>query len=721
MRFFSILCILCFTTFVFAQKKITLEELWTKGTYRAKTVSGFNFLDNGKNYTSLEKNAILSYDITTGQVVETILDGSTLKNKVGFSGNIEDYAFSNDEQKIILKENVEKIYRNSSKADVYVYDRKSQGLIKLYDFGKVSNVSITADGNLAAFVFENNLYYKDLNKNKITQITLDGKKNNIINGMCDWVYEEEFSFTKAYEWSSDGQKIAFIRFDESQVTEFIIPMYEDGVYPRYETFKYPKVGEKNADVKVLIYDTKTGKTNEAPLGNLVDTYLPRIKWTQDANTLCVTKLNRLQNLLQLYIVDAKSKKASILLEEKNKYYINIHDNLIFLKDGKHFIWTSEKDGYNGIYMYNMKGQEVSHITEGKYDVKEMYGVDEKKSTLYFKAAVTTPIEQAVYSIKLDGKNMKNITPAQGTNSVQFAPTYEYFSWSNSTANSPTTTAVYKMNGELIRVLQDNATLKNTMTEYGVQPIEFFQFTTSQKVKLNGWQIKPTNFSKDKKYPVLITQYSGPGSQSVTDAWKGSDYWWYQMLAQNGYMIVCVDPRGTGSRGEEFKKMTYLQLGNYETMDMIETAKYLGNLPHVDKSRIGIFGWSYGGYMSSLAILKGADVFKSAIAVAPVTNWKWYDSVYTERYMRTLKDNEAGYKANSPVYFADLLKGNYLLLHGTADDNVHFQNSVEMSNALINANKQFDTYYYPNKNHGISGGNARLHLYSKMTDFIYNKL
>ncbi len=721
MRFLTFISILFLQMVSYSQKEITLEDLWTKGTYKAKSVPGFNFLSNGKQYTSLEKNAIFGYDITSGEKVETILEGSSLKNVNGFSGNIEKYTFSADEQKIILEENKEAIYRRSSMADVYIYDRKSKILIKVYEFGKISNVSLSADGSKAAFVYQNNLYYRDLYKNNITQITLDGKKNNTINGMCDWVYEEEFGFTQAYEWSGDGQKIAFIRFDESQVPEFIMPMYEDGVYPRYETFKYPKVGEKNAEVKVFVHDTKSGKTNDALLGNLSDMYIPRIKWTQDPNVLCVTKLNRLQNLLQLYLIDAKSKKASILLEEKNKYYIDIHDHLTFLQDGKHFIWTSEKSGYNSIYLYNMQGQEVKHITEGNYDVSEMYGIDEKKSTIYFKTAEISPIEQHVFSIRLDGKNMQDLTPAPGSNNVQFSPTYEYFSWSNSTANSPTTTAVYKINGDKVRMLQDNAALKGVMKDYNVQPIEFFQFTTSEKIKLNAWQIKPANFSADKKYPLLITQYSGPGSQSVTDSWKGSDYWWYQMLAQHGYMIVCVDPRGTGGRGEEFKKMTYLQLGKYETMDMIETAKYFGNLPNVDKSRIGIFGWSYGGYMSSLAILKGADVFKAAIAVAPVTNWKWYDSVYTERYMRTLKDNEAGYKENSPVYFADLLKGNYLLLHGTADDNVHFQNSVEMANALINANKQFETYYYPNRNHGIYGGNARLHLYTKMTDFIYSKL
>lgn len=721
MKNFLLLLISIITFPSSAQKQITLEDIWAKGTFQTKSVPGFNFLKNGKEFTKSEKNIITKYDISNGDKTSTILDATTLKGKAGFSGSLDSYTFSFDENKILIEESSEGIYRRSSKANVYVYDSKNNELTRVFDFGKISNAIFSPDGNKVAFTFENNLYFRDLTKNKVTQITLDGKKNNIINGMCDWVYEEEFSFTRAFEWSEDGEKIAFIRFDESKVPEFIMPVYNDESYPTYDIFKYPKVGAKNAEVRLMIYDLTKGKNFDIDLGNMNEMYLPRIKWTKDENKVCVFKMNRFQNHLQLYLVDAKSRKATMMMEEKNKYYIDIHDNLTFTRDGKHFIWTSEKEGWNSIYLYNIRGQEIKQLTESKYDVNAMYGFDEKKSRVYFQASMDSPLEQNVYSIKLDGKDLKKLTNLKGVNSADFSPTFEYFTWKNSTANTPPTFTVCKENGDKVRILQENEELKKLQKEYNPGNIDFFQFNTSENVKLNAWSLKPKNFNSNKKYPVLITQYSGPGSQEVTDSWQGADYWWHQLLAQNGYIVVCVDPRGTGSRGEEFKKMTYLQLGKFETIDLIETAKYLGSLPYVDKARIGIFGWSYGGYTSSLAILKGSEYFKAAIAVAPVTNWKWYDSVYTERYMKTLAENESGYKENSPVYFADKLKGNYLLIHGTADDNVHFQNSAEMAKELIKHNKQFDTYYYTNRNHGIYGDNARIHLFTKMANFIYEKL
>lgn len=703
-----------------AQKSITVEDIWELGTFKTKSLPGFRFLKDGKSYTQLEKNKIVSYDITNGQTNEIILNGSDLKDVGGFNGNIESYAFNEDESRILVFQNSQSVYRHSTKGDVYVYNRPSKSIIKIFD-GLISNPKLSPDGNKVAFVHNNNLYVKDLEKNTLTQITLDGKKNSIINGMCDWVYEEEFSFTRAFEWSADGEKIAYIRFDETQVPEYTMPVYEDGNYPRNEVFKYPKVGEKNASVSVLVYEIKKGKSVEVALGSLEDQYIPRIKWTQSPEDLLVYKLNRLQNHLQILNYNIKDKKVKPFIEEKNKYYIEISDDIVFLDDKKHLIRTSEMSGYNSIYLYNMKGEKIKQITESKYDVRSIVGIDEKKSLIYFKASMDSPINTNVYSIKLDGKDLTNTTPNVGNNSVQYSPTFDYYVWTHNTINEPSTYGVYKRDGELVRTIEENKAVKVVQYDYKVQPIEFLEFKTSENINLNAWMLKPADFDKSKKYPVLITQYSGPGSQSVQNAWFGSDYWWYQMLAQKGYIVFCVDPRGTGSRGEEFRKMTYKQLGKYETIDLIETAKYLGAQSYVDKDRIGIFGWSYGGYMSSLAILKGNDYFKAAIAVAPVTNWKWYDSVYTERYMQTLKENEAGYKENSPVYFADRLKGNYLLIHGTSDDNVHFQNSVEMANALINANKQFETYFYPNRNHGIYGGKTRLHLYTKMSNFLYQNL
>ncbi len=705
-----------------SQKEITTEDLWQNFTFFANSVPGFNFLKDGKHYTRLQDNTIKKYDLTTGEFVSDILNGEELKGKEEFSGAINSYTFSDDEQRIMIKSEVKAIYRRSTMAKFHVYDRESKELIPVWKGkGKIGYATFNPTADKAAFVHENNLYYTDLTSGESIQITKDGLHNNIVNGSTDWVYEEEFSFAKAFYWSPDGEKIAFIRFDETEVKEFTMTKYDDGLYPVYETFKYPKVGEKNADVSAHIYYLKERDIRKIEIEDENDIYIPRIKWTADKDKIVVYKMNRHQNDLKLYIVDTKKNKSKVLLHETNKYYIDITDDLTFLEDKKHFIWTSEKDGYNHIYLYDMKGNEKKALTFGKYDVTNFYGVDEKNKEIYYQAAEKTPIQKHIYSVNLEGKNKTLITDNSGTNNVQWSSTFDYFVNTYSNINRAPTYTVYDRNARKIRVIEENKKIANLQIEYGTSQVEFFTFKTSEGVELNGWMIKPFNFDESKSYPVFMTQYSGPGSQQVTDSWKGNNYWWYQQLAQHDYIIACVDPRGTGARGQEFKKMTYLQLGKYETIDQIEAAKYLGGLPYTDASRIGIYGWSYGGYMSSLCILKGNDVFKSAIAVAPVTSWKWYDTVYTERFMRTLEENESGYKENSPVYFANRLKGNYLIVHGIGDDNVHFQNTTEMMNALIKANKQYDTYVYPNRNHGIYGDNARMHLWTKMNDFIFNKI
>lgn len=720
---FLYLSIFCFCIFsISAQKPITIDDIYAKFEFRTKSVPGFNFMKDGRHYSARRDGDIKKFDITTGSLVETIFDAKEHKDKAGFSGDYSGYTFSEDESLMLIESEDESIYRHSSKVNCHIYDRKANVIAQVYPHGKIVNPMFSPDGEKIAFVFNNNLYYKNLKNNNITQITTDGSVNKIINGMSDWVYEEEFGFTRAFYWSPDSKKIAFIRFDERQVPQFTMQLYNDGMYPTDQTFKYPKVGEKNAEVSALIYDIMQGKSAKTDLGDMNDMYIPRVKWTTDANQLCVFKMNRHQNHLQLYLVDVKNAKSNVFYEEKNKYYIDITDDLTFLKDGKSFVWSSEKEGYNQLYLMGMDGKQKAKLTTGNYDVTQFYGVDEKNKKVYFQAAEKSPMEKHVFSIDLDGKNLTNLTPSiSGTNNAQFSSTFDYFSNSHSTINTAPTYVVYDRSGKKTRTIEDNVNYGKIQESYGVSPVEFFSFTTSENVKLNGWMIKPKDFNPTRKYPVFMTQYSGPGSQSVTDSWKGTGYWWNQMIAQAGYIVVCVDGRGTGGRGEEFEKMTYLQLGHYETIDQIEAAKYMGNQSFVDKERIGIFGWSYGGYMSSLCILKGNDVFKAAIAVAPVTNWKWYDSVYTERYMRTTAENAKGYADNSPVYFADKLKGNYLLVHGMADDNVHFQHAVEMANALIKANKQFDTYYYPNRNHGIYGDNATIHLYTKMTNFIFEKI
>ncbi|MEM9917342.1 MAG: S9 family peptidase [Bacteroidota bacterium] len=711
------------TSSLIAQKDITVENIWQNYTYVSRSVPGFNFMKDGKHYTRLENNQIVQYDLTTGQQTAVLLDPSQITDNTDFGGRISSYQFNEDESQIILKTASENIYRHSSKAFFFVYDRQAKKLTTVSTKGKHSYASLNAQSDKIAFAMNNDLYIKDLKSGKTTQITTDGKENHIINGSADWVYEEEFTMAKAFEWSPDGKYLAFMRFDESKVSEFTMTMYHDDTYPQYETFKYPKVGEVNSVMSVHIYNIETDKTIKADIGSETDIYIPRIRWTHNPASLCIFRMNRHQNELELLLADAKSGKTSLMMKETNKYYIgeSHFDNLTFLKDGKSFVYTSEQDGYTHIYLYGMDGKLKQQITKGNFDVTSFYGVDEANGKVFYQAAENSPLERQVYVIDLKGKNKKLLTPAKGSNSAQFSGNFDYFVNTFSTVNSASTYTVLNRSGKAIRVIEDNADVAKLQEEYGVQKVEFFNFTTGDDVTLNGWMVKPPNFNENVQYPVFMYVYGGPGSQTVMDAFGGFNYWWYQMLAQKGYIVVSVDNRGTGGRGEEFKKMTYLQLGKYETIDQIEAAKYLADLPYTDADRIGIFGWSYGGYMSSLCLSKGNDVFKAGIAVAPVTNWKWYDTIYTERYMRTIKENPEGYRDNSPVYFADRIKGPYLLVHGVADDNVHFQNTAEMTNALIKANKQFDTYIYPNRNHGIYGGTTRLHLYNKMTNFILQNL
>lgn len=721
------LATICSTVFLllgngtFAQQYISVEDIWRDYKFYPRSVPGFNFQLDGRHYTRKEDNTIVQYDLLTGDQTELLLDASVLPAEDGFNQQFSTYTFSNDERKVLLSDDVESIYRYSTKGQYFVYDFKTMKIMPVREGMQVSHATFSPDNNNVAFVYENNLYVKNIITGETTQLTNDGKANEIINGMSDWVYEEEFGFTKAFQWSPNGDRIAFIRFDESEVREFIMTIHNDEAYPEYRKFKYPKVGEKNASVSVHVYHFNTGNTTKVDLESMDEMYVPRIKWTHDNNQLVVFKMNRHQNHLQLLSADPKSGATTLLHEEKNKYYIDITDDLYFFKDKKHFLWTSEQNGFNHVYRYDMKGKLVNQVTSGDFDVTKLYGVDEKNNTVFFQSAEQSPLERQVYSIGLDGKNKRNLTPNNGTNSAQFSSTYDYFVNNYSTAETPPAYTVYDRKGKEIRVIEDNKALSKLHENYDTQPVDFMTIKNRDGDALNAYMIKPPNMEDGKQYPVLMYVYGGPGSQTVNNSYGYMNYWWFQMLAQEGYIVVSVDNRGTGARGETFKKMTYQQLGKYETMDQIDAAKYLATKPYVDGDRIGIFGWSYGGYMSSLAILKGNDVFKAAIAVAPVTNWKWYDTIYTERYMRTDDENPDGYKDNSPVYFADQLQGAYLLVHGNADDNVHFQNAAEMANALIKANKQFETYYYPNRNHGIYGDNARLHLFTKMTNFLKENL
>ncbi|MEN8120826.1 MAG: S9 family peptidase [Bacteroidota bacterium] len=705
-------------------KKITLEDLFKNRTFSARYVYGLRSMNDGVNYTTFDgrKQAIVKHSYKTGEVVDTILKIKPLKTQW-----VSDYHFNDDETKILLETNRKSIYRHSYSAKFHIWDIANQKLQNVSDKDKQQLATISPDGSKVAFVYKNNIYIKDLISGNETAVTKDGEKNKIINGAPDWVYEEEFGFNQAFYWSPDGKKIAFVKFDESKVKTFnmtvfagMAPMMKDNVlYPENRQWKYPKAGEDNSVVSVHIYDVQTTKIIKADIGTETDIYIPRIRWTKNANKLGVIRLNRLQNKLEVLFADAGTGSTKVIYTDENKYYIGEEtlDNLTFLNDGKHFIITSEKDGYRHIYLHKTDGTLVKQLTTGKWDVTDFIGFDNNKKICYYISAEESPITSQLYSVDMKGRK-KKLTTEEGSNRASFSTSYKYYINYFSSINQPTYVTLHDSKGKLIRVLEDNKALSEKVKEYGGVNKEFFKFKTSEGVELNGYMIKPANFDKNKKYPVLMYQYSGPDSQSALNRWG---FGWDMLLAQKGYITVCVDGRGTGARGEEFRKMTYLQLGKYETIDQVETAKYIGTLPYIDAKRIGIWGWSYGGYMTLLAMTKGADYFKTGIAVAPVTNWRYYDNIYTERFMRTPQENPDGYDNNSPINHVDKLKGKLLLVHGTADDNVHVQNSVEISEALVQANKQYDQFYYMNRNHGIYGGNTRLHLYTMMTNFILENL
>ena len=715
----SSLTILFLAQCVFAQDKmIQLEDIWASRTFSPERVWGINSMNDGVHYSSLnygENNVyITQYSYETGDSISTIVDSKDLDG-ISFS----DYSFSEDEKKVLLPTETESIYRYSTRSNYFVYDRETKIAEELSE-GKQCLAQFSPDASKVAFVKENNIFIKDIINNTELQVTFDGEINKIINGATDWVYEEEFAFDNGMQWNTSGNKIAYYRFDEEKVPEFSMDLFTD-LYPSQSQFKYPKAGETNSTIELFIYDLDSNKTTKANINTEEEFYIPRIKWTLDENVLSVQRMNRHQNQLDFILVDAKDGSSQTIFTENDAAYIDVTDNLTFLNDGKYFIWTSEKSGYNHIYLYNLKGKQVRQITKGNYDVTDFYGIDESNNTVYFASSERSPMHRDVYAVQLNGKNIKTLTNKTGTNSATFSTNYKYFINQYSNANSPYYFSLFDAKGNEVRMLKDNSNLNNSLAQYALSQKEFFNFKTTEGIDLNGWMMKPHNFDETKQYPVFMYLYGGPGSQQVTDSWGGSNFLWYQMLTQQGYIVACVDNRGTGARGAEFKKCTYQQLGKLETEDQIQANRYLANLPYVDGSRIGIFGWSYGGYMSSLCLLKGADEFKMAIAVAPVTNWRYYDSIYTERYMRTPQENASGYDDNSPINHVEKLKGKYLLVHGSADDNVHYQNTMEMTNALVNANKQFDLFIYPNKNHGIYGGYTRLHLFTKMTNFIKENL
>ena len=707
-----------FPIVLLAQKKeVTLENIWKTYDFYPKSVSGFNSMQDGNYYSKLDKNEddsqINKYSFRTGQKIRTLVDSKNIEI------DINNYTFSKDEKKVLFANETEKIYRYSSKSIYHIYNLKTKKLEKLSD-DKVMYADFSPSGDKVAYVNSNNLFIKDLSNDKTIQMTNDGELNQIINGATDWVYEEEFGLTQAFFWSPNGKKIAFYKFDEREVKEFSMDIFNAELYPGQYQFKYPKAGEDNSKLSIHIYNIDDGETKIINLNKSYE-YLPRMNWTKSNDLLYVLAMNRHQNELDFILYNTTNSSYKILFSEKDKYYIDVHDNTSFTDDGQSLIWTSEKSGFNHIYLVNLENGQSQQVTTGNWEVTKYHGMNQDVNKVFYTSNEEGVINKSLYCINLDGSDKTKLSEDLGTHSSTFSNGMKYYSNTYSTADTPPYISLHDHTGKEIRLLEDNVDLSYKMEEFDLTKKEFFSFSTSEDVNLNGWMIKPSDFDSNKRYPVLMFLYGGPGSQQVVNSWGWFDYFWHQHLAQKGYIVACVDNRGTGGRGAEFKKMTYLQLGKLETIDQIEANRYLAKLPYVDENRIGIQGWSYGGYMSSLAITKGADYFETAIAVAPVTNWRYYDNIYTERYMRTPQENASGYDDNSPINYVDRLKGNYLLIHGTSDDNVHVQNTYEMVSALIKANKQFDLFIYPDKNHGIYGGNTRLHLYKLMTDYILENL
>lgn len=713
------------------KKNVELEDLYVHSTFAQRSVRGMNSMKDGKTYGSFEKGALNIYNYKTGKLVNTlfsindlVLPGDTMPIR------LQNYELSQNEDKVLCLTDMEYIYRHSFHATYYVYDMKTKTLQPLSENGKQRLATFSPDATKVAFMRDNNLFIKDLATGEEKQFTNDGLYNYVINGAPDWVYEEEFSFSQGFYWSPDSKKIAYYRFDESNVKEFQMEEFE-GLYPDWYSFKYPKAGEDNSVVEVYVYDLATGKSVKMDTGEETDIYLPRIGWTKDANTLAIQRLNRHQNHLEILAANATTGESRVFYDETNDYYIDITDDWTFVDDGNTFLMTSEKSGYNHIYMYLLDGTLVKQLTTGNWDVTQVYGFDGKE--VYFQAAKKSHIERQIYAVDLKG-NIREVIGLEGTNNARFSNDFSYLININSTANHPNQYVLYDKKGRVVRVLEDNHQLVEKIKDYNLGEKSFFTISDpafvmpdGTQAEIDAWQILPPDFDPNKKYPVLIYVYGGPGYQTVNNSWADSDFWWMQLLAQHGIISVSINNRGSGAQGEMFKKMTYMQLGKYETEDMITLAKYMAKKPYVDADHIGIYGWSYGGFMAANGITKGSEVISTAVSVAPVTNWRYYDNVYTERFMRTPQENSEGYDLNSPVHNTAMIKGNYLLCHGSGDDNVHYQNAMELIKAMISNGKQFDLMIYPNKNHGIYGGyeygdgECRMHLFNKIDGFLFEHL
>jgi dipeptidyl-peptidase-4 len=700
-------------------KRIGLADI-VNGTFRQETSVGeIRSLPDGEHYTAMnrERTMIIKYSYRTGQPVETLFDVGNVRECT--FDDFQDYEISSTGHHILIIREKEPIYRRSFRAEVYDYDVRRRMVKRLNESGKKIMIpTFSPDGRMCAYVEENNIWIKKFDYDTETQVTKDGAMNKVINGAADWVYEEEFSVTNLMAWSPDSEYLAYVRFDETDVPEYSMAIYGDSYYPYEERFKYPKAGESNSKVSLYSYcvETKDIKALQAPLSEEI--YIPYIRFAAEPSQLAVTTLNRHQNIFNLYHANPKSGVFRLIMKDENKAYIDCEwvRAIQFSKSG--YLYVSEKDGYAHIYQYSPTGVMQRQVTSGNWDVTRLIGKDEVTGTIYYESAEEGPLRRSVYSIDAKGKKTR-LTPRQGTNSASFSASYTYYVNHFSSVNIPMCISIHEAKtGKEIRILQENVVLREKLSGYAFSPKEFTVITTATGEELNAWIVKPANFSESKKYPVVMFQYGGPNSQSVSDRF-GID--WEQYLAASGFICVCVDGRGTGARGEAFRKCTYLRMGDLESRDQVAAAVALGKRPYVDKERMAIWGWSFGGYNALMAMSVGNGVFKAGIAVAPPTDWRYYDTVYTERYMRTPKENKRGYDETSPMNLAKDLQGKLLLVHGTADDNVHFKQSMDYAEALVQAGKQFEMQFYRDRNHSLYGGNTRMHLYTRMSNFLFDNL
>lgn len=700
-------------------KPVELKDI-TGGKFRQVTSVGeMRSLPDGEYYTAMnnERSMIIKYSYRSGNAVDTLFNVNTARECT--FDKFDGYEISSTGHHIMVWCETEPIYRRSFKSVVYDYDVRRNYVKPISESkSKLMIPTYSPDGRMCAFVRDNNIWIRKFDFDTEVQVTKDGELNKILNGITDWVYEEEFAVTNLMAWSPDSEYLAFVRSDESDVKEYSMQMYGEGTYPSYYNFKYPKAGEKNSTVTLHSYCVQTRDTKHLDVPLDEDGYIPRITFTKNSDQLAVMTLNRQQNLFNMYYVNPKSGVSRLILREENKCYVDSEwlKSIQFLNNG--FLYVSEQDGYSHIYMYSPTGVMQRQVTKGNWDVTQLLGIDEATKTVYYESAEESPMQRAVY--KIDAKGVKTkLSTEKGTNNAQFSANFAYYVNRYSNANTPMKITVNETKTKkVLRTLQDNAALNERLAKYNFAKKEFFTVNTASGVELNAWMVKPLNFDENKRYPVLMFQYSGPNSQQVLDSYS---FDWERYLSTKDILVVCVDGRGTGARGEAFRKCTYMNMGDLESKDQVEAAHALTELPYVDGDRMAIWGWSFGGYNTLMALTVGKGTFKVGIAVAPPTDWRYYDTVYTERFMRTPQENQRGYDLTSPLKRVKELQGKLLLIHGTADDNVHFKQTMDYAEALVQANKQFDMHVYRDRNHGISGGNTRFHLYTKMSNYLFDNL